>query len=110
MHKAHESLIPTRIHPPPIIPAPNHHSPLTFSRKTTIPSNAVMRKFADVLVMETLVVEGDAVNALVKSAHMMMLHSTLSPRQTFTKSNKSFKMQERKRRHTPRTTSSRNVF
>lgn len=95
MHEAHESLIPTKIHPPPIIAAPNHHSPLTFSRKTIIPSNAVMRKFADVLVMDTLVVEGDAVNALVKRAHMIMLHRTLSPRQTFTKSNKSFKTQER---------------
>jgi hypothetical protein len=95
MHKAYESLIPTRIHPPPIIPAPNHHSPLTFSRKTTIPSNAVMRKFADVLVMETFVVEGAAVNALVKSAHMMMLHRTLSPKQTFTKSNKFLKTKER---------------
>jgi hypothetical protein len=110
MRKAHESLIPTRIHPPPIIPAPNHHSPLTFSRKTTIPSNAVTRKFADVLVIDTFTVEGDAVNALVNSAHMMMLHRTFSPRQTCTSQTNPFKMQKRVGRHTPRTTSSMNVF
>lgn len=48
-----------------------------------MPSSAVTRKFAEVFVMETLVVDGAAVNARVNSAHMMMLQRTLRPRQIY---------------------------
>jgi hypothetical protein len=45
-----------------------------------MPSKAVMRKFADVLVIDTFVVDGAAVNARVKSAHIITLQRTFRPR------------------------------
>ena len=62
--------------------APSHHNPPTCSRKTSTPNTAVTKKFADVLVMETLVVEGEAVRARVKRAHMMMLQRRLRAKQS----------------------------
>jgi hypothetical protein len=41
----------------------------------------VTRKFADVFVIDTFVVDGPAVSARVNKAHMMMLQRTLRPRQ-----------------------------
>lgn len=49
----------------------------------TIPSKAVIKKFAEVFVMETFVVEGPAVRARVNRAHIMMLQRTLRPRQSY---------------------------
>lgn len=69
--------------PAPIIAAPSHHSPPTDSLKITIPNKAVIKKLAEVFVMETFVVEGPAVRARVKRAHMMMLQRTLRPRQSY---------------------------
>ena len=46
-----------------------------------MPSKAVTRKLEAVLVMDTFVVDGPAVKARVKSAHMMMLQTTFRPRQ-----------------------------
>ena len=40
------------------------------------------KKLADVLVMETLVVEGEAVRARVKRAHMMMLQRRFRAKQS----------------------------
>lgn len=82
-HNYAPSRIPTRIHPAPIIAAPSHHSPPTTSWKITIPSNAVIKKLAEVFVIETFVVEGPAVRARVNRAHMMMLQRTLRPRQSY---------------------------
>lgn len=82
-HNYAPSRIPTRIHPAPIIAAPSHHSPPTASWKITIPSNAVIKKLAEVFVIETFVVEGPAVRARVNRAHMMMLQRTLRPRQSY---------------------------
>jgi hypothetical protein len=77
------SRIPTRIHPAPIIAAPSHHNPPTASRNTNMPSMAVVRKFDEVFVIDTFVVEGPAVKARVKRAHMMMLQRTLRARQIY---------------------------
>jgi hypothetical protein len=51
--------------------------------KITIPSKAVIKKLAEVFVMETFVVEGPAVRARVKRAHIMILQTTLRPRQSY---------------------------
>jgi hypothetical protein len=51
--------------------------------KITIPSKAVIKKLADVFVMETFVVEGPAVRARVNRAHIMTLQRTLRPRQSY---------------------------
>lgn len=47
-----------------------------------MPRTAVTKKLADVLVMETLVVEGEAVRARVKRAHMMMLQRRFRAKQS----------------------------
>lgn len=73
--------MPTSTHPAAINAAPIHQLPGNFSLNTAQPSNAVTTKFADVFVIEVLVVDGDAVNARVKSAHIAMLHVTFRPRQ-----------------------------
>jgi hypothetical protein len=49
----------------------------------TIPNRAVIKKLAEVFVIETFVVEGPAVRARVKRAHMIMLQRTLRPRQSY---------------------------
>jgi hypothetical protein len=77
--------MPTKIHPAPIIAAPSHQRPPTASRKIIIPNSAVARKFADVLVMDTFTVDGPAVRARVKRAHIMMLQRTLRPRQAWSR-------------------------
>ena len=43
----------------------------------------MIRKFADVLVMLTFVVDGDAVSARVKCAHITMLLRRLRPKQIY---------------------------
>jgi hypothetical protein len=75
--------MPTRIHPAPIITAPNHHNPPTRSLKTIIPRTAVTKKFAEVFVMDTFVVEGAAVRARVNRAHIMKLLRRLRPKHIY---------------------------
>jgi hypothetical protein len=45
-----------------------------------MPSNAVAKKLLAVFVMETFVVEGPAVSARVKRAHIIMLQRMFRPR------------------------------
>ena len=70
-------LIPTRMHPVPIIAAPSHHHDPTVSVNTTAPSKAVMMKLLAVLITDTFVVDGPAVSARVKNAHITALESRL---------------------------------
>lgn len=48
-----------------------------------MPNTAVAKKFDAVFVMETLTVDGPAVSARVKSAHIIMLQRTFRPRQAY---------------------------
>ena len=69
--------MPTSTHPLPIITAPSHHHDPTVSANTTAPSNAVMMKLLAVLITDTFVVDGPAVSARVKNAHMTAFESKL---------------------------------
>lgn len=79
------SLRPIMTLPMTSIPAPTSHRPLSSSPNTVHPANAVKRKLADVLIIETRVVEDPRVKAIVNSVHIKALNRMFKRRHSYEK-------------------------